>query len=362
MNQVSSQISKNILKALTAVGIVFFFAYLLFPFLSAMLMGAILALALSGALQQLKNKGLSARASLNYLIGGIFFILLAPTLAFFIRGSGVLTRTINNHENIQKVNQLLNQATTYIEKISPTLGLSPEEVQNYLQQATEKTTQFTLKMFSQVMAEVPSLFLFSVILLISTYFFLTREEEIRKLFDRYFYFNPKNGNRFVLVLQSCSREVFLSNVLTGLIQASVVTLGAIIFQYSEWFLIFFITFIASFIPIVGAGPIAFLLSLISFANGSITSGVGMLVISIISGTADNIIRPYLASRGTVEVPGVISFLAVIGGVITMGLPGLFLGPLIASLTFGALPILADEFLPEKEADVNSQSAESPDLN
>lgn len=352
MNRVSSQISKNILKALTAFGIISFFAYLLFPFISAILMGAILALALSSTLQYFKNKGLSANASLNYLIGGIFFILLTPTLAFFIRGSGVLTRTINDHENIQKLNLLLTQTTDYIEKISPTLGISQEDVKNYLQQATEKITQFTLRIFSQVMAEVPSLFLFSLILLISTYFFLTREDEIRKLFDRYFYFSKKNGSRFILVLQSCSREVFLSNVITGLIQASVVTIGAIIFQYNEWFLIFFITFIASFIPVVGAGPIAFLLSLIAFTKGSISSGIGMLVISVISGAADNIIRPYLASRGTVEVPAIISFLAVIGGVITLGLPGLFLGPLIAALTFGALPILADEFLPEKETELN----------
>jgi predicted PurR-regulated permease PerM len=44
----------------------------------------------------------------------------------------------------------------------------------------------------------------------------------------------------------------------------------------------------------------------------------------------------------------IGLLAVVGGVIVMGLPGLFVGPLIASLVFGALPIIFDEYFPKEQ--------------
>jgi predicted PurR-regulated permease PerM len=73
----------------------------------------------------------------------------------------------------------------------------------------------------------------------------------------------------------------------------------------------------------------------------------MSVVSIISGVADNIVRPYLTGQGEVQIHGFITFLAIIGGVLVMGLPGLFVGPLLALLTFGALPIILDDYFPTK---------------
>ena len=47
-------------------------------------------------------------------------------------------------------------------------------------------------------------------------------------------------------------------------------------------------------------------------------------------------------------PPFIGFLAVIGGVIMLGLPGLFIGPLIVTIIFGALPIVINELTLEQE--------------
>lgn len=96
---------------------------------------------------------------------------------------------------------------------------------------------------------------------------------------------------------------------------------------------------------------AFLLSAIAFIDDQVWQGITMAVVGIISGTADNIIRPYLSSSfGEANVPVFVSFIAVIGGVVVLGLPGLFVGPLLASLVYGALPILAREFFPELEGE------------
>lgn len=344
MIQNIKEIKSLVFKSLSALIIVVLFIYLLFPFFSAILMGGILSLALSQVVSWLKAKGLSTKTSLNILLAATFFIFLAPSLAFLIRGSGLLTRTINDPSAVEKFNLIFAQAVRYIEKLTSTLGLGTEDIHNYTNQIIQKVSAFTLQIFSQILSEVPSLILFSIILLISIYFFLFNEDRIKHLFNKHFYFKPKNAEQFINTLQSCVRDVFVSNVLTGFIQAFIVTLGAAIFQFSEWFLIFFITFICSFIPVVGAGPVAFVLAVFSFANGSVGPGIGMLVISFITGTADNFIRLYLVSRGSVEVPALIGFLAVIGGVITMGLPGLFLGPLVAALAFGILPILMNELL------------------
>jgi len=93
---------------------------------------------------------------------------------------------------------------------------------------------------------------------------------------------------------------------------------------------------------------AFIIALYAFFIEKRTgAGVAMSIIGVVSGLADNIVRPYLVSLGEVEVPAFIGFLAVIGGVIVMGLPGLFVGPLLASLMYGALPIIIEEYFPPK---------------
>ena len=73
----------------------------------------------------------------------------------------------------------------------------------------------------------------------------------------------------------------------------------------------------------------------------------MICVALFTGIVDNIIRPYLNSFGEVQVPVFVNFLAIIGGVLMMGLAGLFVGPLLASLAYGALPILLDEWFPVK---------------
>ncbi len=74
------------------------------------------------------------------------------------------------------------------------------------------------------------------------------------------------------------------------------------------------------------------------------AGIGLIIVSAISGAIDNVIRPYLATRGEVEVPTLVGILAVIGGVTIWGLKGLFLGPFVACMFFGVLPILLrDQF-------------------
>ena len=52
-------------------------------------------------------------------------------------------------------------------------------------------------------------------------------------------------------------------------------------------------------------------------------------------TVDNLIRPLITSKGT-SLPGIIAFLGTIGGFITWGLIGVFLGPVLTSVIFEML--------------------------
>jgi len=62
------------------------------------------------------------------------------------------------------------------------------------------------------------------------------------------------------------------------------------------------------------------------ANGSTGWAIFMAVWGlVVVGGADNIVRPLLIGRG-VEAPMALIFLGVIGGILTFGFLGLFIGP------------------------------------
>jgi predicted PurR-regulated permease PerM len=48
------------------------------------------------------------------------------------------------------------------------------------------------------------------------------------------------------------------------------------------------------------------------------------------GTLDNLLRPYLISRG-VSMPMVLIFLGVLGGLVAFGIVGVFLGPVLLAV-------------------------------
>lgn len=343
-SNIQDLVLKNGLKFAFAVIIFFTFLYILSPFIIPIVLGGILAMAFDPFVGYFVKKGLSLKRSMQLLSFVIFLMGVIPTAFFFIRGSKVITVMVKDPQGIFNKDMIYQRADHVIGKLSAFSGLSNETLTAQFQGLMNSASDFILELFSALISQIPDMALASVITILAFYFFLGNGPQIRDLFNRYFFFSSDNEEKFVKMVKSCCREVFFSNFLTGVIQACVVSLGALIAGVGDFFLIFFATFIFSFVPVIGAAPVAFLISLYAFFTQDYVAGIIMLVISGVAGLSDNLVRPYLASLGTVEVPAFIGFMAVIGGVIIFGLPGLFVAPLVASLAFGLVPIFYDEYL------------------
>lgn len=73
-------------------------------------------------------------------------------------------------------------------------------------------------------------------------------------------------------------------------------------------------------------------SIYVFAIASTTKAVIFLIWCVIVGTIDNVLKPVLLGRG-VAVPMVVVFLGVVGGFLTMGAIGLFVGAVVLSIGY-----------------------------
>lgn len=346
MKTINELFFRNILKVLTATVVICSFLYILKPFIVALLFGGIFALAFSPFLSLIMKKYKWGRQkSLIIMILGAFFLAGVPFIIFFLRGSKLISGFFTKQSYIELSQAAQDKIYKLLDRVADSNSIDTSVVREKFADILNSLSGFVFRTFSDFLTSIPDLILTGIVMFLTFYFFLLKEEYIRSIFDKYFYLKKEHGNLFIKRLKTSSREVFFSNVVTGVIQSSIVALGALFCDIGDFYIIFVITFVFSFIPVIGAAPMAFFLGLIAFIDHRIGAGITMCVIGFISGVADNIIRPYLTSRGEIEVPGYIGFLAVIGGVIMLGLPGLFIGPLLASLMFGIIPIIIEEYFP-----------------
>lgn len=99
---------------------------------------------------------------------------------------------------------------------------------------------------------------------------------------------------------------------------------------------------------VGPLPLLLPVCIWLFWSGENLLGGGMVVWTLIVATIDNFIRPVLIKRGA-DIPLLLIFAGVIGGLMAFGIVGLFIGPVILAVTYTLLEAWVLEE-PEGEAD------------
>jgi predicted PurR-regulated permease PerM len=69
-----------------------------------------------------------------------------------------------------------------------------------------------------------------------------------------------------------------------------------------------------------------------YYTGSPGWGTFLLVVTVIAATLDNFLRPILIRQGAADLPLLLIFIGVIGGLISFGLIGIFIGPVVLAVT------------------------------
>jgi predicted PurR-regulated permease PerM len=128
------------------------------------------------------------------------------------------------------------------------------------------------------------------------------------------------------------RSVVYGIIGTALAQAIVAAFGFWLAGVPMPYLLGFVTFLLALVP--AGPPLVWVPVVVWLLHGGQTGwGVFMSIwgVFVISGI-DNLVRPYLISRGS-HLPFVIVLLGAIGGVITFGFIGLFLGPVLLAVGY-----------------------------
>ena len=145
---------------------------------------------------------------------------------------------------------------------------------------------------------------------------------------------PDTGGRMVRLAGQAIRGVALGVVGTALAQSVVAGIGLLVSGAPFAGLLIAIVFM---LCIVQLGPWFVLIPAVAWMYWTGDSGHAtiLLVFTIVSGTMDNVLRPFLIKKGA-DLPLLLIFAGVIGGLVSFGLLGIFIGPVVLAVTYRLL--------------------------
>jgi predicted PurR-regulated permease PerM len=139
------------------------------------------------------------------------------------------------------------------------------------------------------------------------------------------------GEQAVRLSGQAIRGVARGVVVTALVQALIGGLGLWIAGVPFAALLTAVMFLLA-VAQIGAVPILALATVWLFWSGAAAWGSFLLVVTVVAGVLDNVLRPILIKQGAAELSLLLIFIGVVGGLIAFGLIGIFIGPLVLAVT------------------------------
>lgn len=283
-----------------------------------------------------KNKSLAAFFTTLLVI----LVVVAPTIVLgtFVFREAVSIYTLVGDSEFSATKSL-NDVEMYIQTFVPAFTI---DTAGLIQQGANFIASRIADIFS---ATATTVFMFFIALIAS--FYLFRDG---KGFTKYLIkispMSDREDNVILDRLVRSVRSVALGTVLVALIQGILSAIGLAIFGFDRFVLWGAIAAFGALIPGVGTTVVFVPAIIYLIIQGSYLYAVGLAIWAVLAvGLIDNLLGPYLMSRGGTLHPFLI-LLSVLGGIVVFGPIGFIIGPVIMSL-FKVLLELYITYISEK---------------
>ena len=130
------------------------------------------------------------------------------------------------------------------------------------------------------------------------------------------------------------RAVALGVVVTAVVQSGLSGIGLAVAGVPFATVLTAVMFVLG-IAQVGAAPVLIVAVIWVYAKSGTAWGTGFLIWAIFCTTLDNVLRPMLIKHGA-DLPLLVIFAGVLGGLIAFGVIGLFIGPVVLAVAYTLL--------------------------
>jgi len=313
------------------------------PFLSALALSIIIVT----ICQPLHNRILHIlpkRKTISALLTTLLALLLV-VLPVVTVSSLVANEVSNVYQNLS--NGTLLSADQTLDKFeSMVQGVIPGFEINLAEQLRSVAEWFTGNITQILAGTVSTIFIF-IISLIGSFYFFRDGKDFLKLLIKISPLPDKEDAVILKRLAQAIRSVATGSLLIALIQGVLVTIGFSIVGIPNVILWGSVTSVLAVIPGIGTGLVTFPAIFWLFYSGQIFFGIVLTLWAMfVVGLVDNILGPYLMSRGNNLHPFII-LLSVLGGISLFGPIGFIVGPMIVTLFVVLLEIYSQYIVQEQ---------------
>jgi len=287
-------------------------------------------------LKKINNEKLSSLLSLGTVT--IFILVPFALLSYFLILN--LIKIVVNYkvyiENPDILNSLINEFLIKLTNSNILSSINFSEITNNL-------VIFILNISQSFFSGIPKFTIYFLIVLFITYYILVYNKKIFRSMNEYLPLSLNKQSEILINIKKNLKVLFRGYFLTGFIQTFVALIGYLIFDVPNILIVTFLTLIVSLIPYLGTPLIWVPISFYLIISGNQVGGIGLLIYgTVFISMIDNFVRPILMSnKETISAPLV--FIGFVGGMITFGIGGIILGPLIISITAILLRYLKEAY-------------------
>ena len=305
---------------------------ILFPILSLILLGAMLAYIVRPLAHKIKP--LVKYETLAILLA--MAILAAPIIIIiYFTVDQILLIATNVIGSLHSTNSTATANTTVINANVQNLGPLDNAADKVIDEIGQMITQFISWLAGQIIATIaylPTLFTDVIILLFSVFYFAKDGDKFVNFLKNIL---PKNEsfNKLFKQVDDILKSIMIVNAITAVILGLLSVILYYVLGYPYVLLLGIITAISEFIPVVGPWLVYGTLGIFDILTGNYIRGIIVIIVGwLIDTLVDMYIRPRLAGK-LAEVHPLAFLVGFIFGAIALGVPGIFVGPLIVGITY-----------------------------
>ena len=221
-----------------------------------------------------------------------------------------------------------------------------ENMDEYVGMVIQRLTPTTVSAAGSVAKGIPGALVYSVVIILSSYFFIVEREGILRFCLKHM---PESGIRYYKFLKSDVKKLiggyFLAQFRIMFVVALILAAGLFILQVKYSFLWAVLIAILDFLPVFGTGTVLIPWAVIKVFSGEYAFAAGLALIYILTQVVRQIIQPKIVGD-TVGLPPLTTLFFLYLGYKWAGLGGMILavpiGMLVLNLyEFGAFDSLID---------------------
>lgn len=312
------------------------FGLILRPHLLSAMTGGLLAV-LTSPLHVRLSRRLPPWASALVVTTGVLVGVLVPVTLLGVgafRQGAVALEAISS-ESAPTLPEMIETVRAWLPP-TDVLG-TPEEIRAGLQSGLANASAVASRALLGLAQKLPALLLQMVIVVLSMYFLLL---DGRRMFHWIAGKIPLSAPIRTMLVSSfigATNAVVLASVAAASVQSLILLVAFLILGVPAALFAAGLAFVLAWIPPLGTVPVWASAALYLYVQGSHGKAAVMVGVGIVVGVTDNVVRP-LVLRGREAMHPMVSLLAILGGLMVLGIPGVFIGPLLASLTIAVLDI------------------------